>query len=134
MRVVVFTMHYPFGTGGDFLVDEMKVATKIIDKITIVSLEKLPAGISYYVPENANVVAVREKFTFLRQCIACMRQLFNVNIYKEIVCGFKEYGRKDLFAIIRSVLLTECAVECLIKNEHKWKYADDEVIYYSYWL
>ena len=75
MRLVIFTAHYPYGSGEVFLENELRVAEKKFDEIVVVSNAKASEDISRYIPANAQVVPLRkDKYTILQNLCMIMKK------------------------------------------------------------
>lgn len=134
MRLVVFTMHYPYGHGEEFFEDEVRVAEKQFEAITIVTLEKPPLRQTKYIPNNAEIVSVRKDYSSIGLLFCALKCIVSINVIKEMLHGIRERGRNSFFNVTKSLIFCESAIEYLVKNEGRWSFGSADTIFYSYWL
>ena len=137
MRLVIFTLHYPYGAGEPFLEDELRVAEKEFDRILIVSSHKCTeTRITRYIPHNAEVISIRSDSNDMLRRIVALRFLLTPRAIRELLHSCCERGWKKIFSNAVRVLLVEDKVHCLEKKQATWlkNESNEPTIYYSYWL
>lgn len=134
MRLMIFTNHYPYGKGEDFLENELKLAEKFFDNIIIVSGEKKNRDISKYIPHNATVISVRDNYKVSLRILTVIKCLVAYNFWVEMLLGCKERGLKNFLELAKKIFLTIDYIRHLKRSEDKWIFDDSKTIYYSYWL
>lgn len=133
MQLILFTAHYPFGSGEEFLEDEIRVAEKYFESITIVTMEKNPVGIPRFVPENTKVVAARKNMRLIKRLISCFSCLFRARVWKELVYA-KNTTAYPPSAILKRILIQENAMGYVRRSKKEWTTNALDSIYYTYWL
>lgn len=139
MRLVIFTAHYPYGSGEVFLENELRAAEAEFDEIVIVSNSKATEQISRYIPENARVVLLRKDKNVFLQYVYMLRALFLPKYWRELVVGCRERGWRHISRIALKLMRTERGFIFLKKSENDWKCTNsaeklENTLFYSYWL
>jgi glycosyltransferase involved in cell wall biosynthesis len=134
MNLVIFTNHYPYGKGEEFLEPEIKTAECFFDNITIVTLEKKLDMITKYVPRKANIIRARGNINRYNRMLSLAAAFFKPSVWKEIVFSFKHFPEYGLMTIIKRVFTEESAISYIFSSEKLWLSNSEETIYYSYWL
>lgn len=137
MNLVIFTMHYPYGIGEDFIEEEIKIAENKFDKILIVSYAKNTEKLNKYIPYNAKVVKLRENGSCFTEFFVLLKFIFYWRVWKELFEECKERRFTKVTGILKQILATERHIAYLQNNERYWftgVFADKETVYYSYWL
>lgn len=134
MRLVVFTGHYPYGVGEEFLEDEIKTAENHFDDIIIVSAAKSTKNVTKYIPGNAKIIAVREGLSVVSRLVGMVLCGFNLRFWTELFCGLRERGIKKAVSVGKKIFLTMDYMRHLKKNQKLWQFDDGQTVYYSYWL
>lgn len=133
MQLVLFTGHYPFGSGEEFLENEMHVAEEYFDKITIVTTEKNPVNFTRYVPKYAKIVPVRKNMKWLRRVLECIPCLLKARVWKEFVYA-KKTTVYSTMTICKQLLIEENVMSYIRRHENEWMKNEADTVYYSYWL
>ncbi len=134
MRLVIFTNHYPYGKGEEFLEPEMKIAERFFDNITIVTMEKKQDTITKYVPWKAKIIRARGNINRFNRMLSLVTTFFKLSILKEIVFSFKRFPEYGLMTIIKRVFIEESAINYIISSEKLWLSNSEKTIYYSFWI
>lgn len=133
MQLVLFTGHYPFGSGEEFLENEIRVAEEYFEKITIVTREKNPVNRTRYVPKNAEIVPVRKNMGKIQRFLDCIPCLLKTRVWKE----FHDAKRATAYSamtILKGILIQENVSGYLRRYEREWIGDGADTVYYSYWL
>lgn len=133
MHLVIFTGHYPYGSGEEFLENEMRAAEAYFEKITIVTAEKNPANKTHYVPENAKIVPVRAHIGQLSRLLYGIPCILKARLWKEF-CYAKRTTTYSPMTIIKQIFLQENVMSFIRRKEHEWVANETDTVYYSYWL
>ena len=133
MQLVVFTAHYPYGHGEEFLENELCVAEEYFERITIVSMEKSDFGKVRYVPRNATVVPVRQNTERILQMLYGLCGLLRIRIWKEFFYARRNTAYSSA-AILRQLMIQEMVMAFVRRNEQRWVKNRFDTVYYSYWL
>ena len=137
VNLVVFTMHYPYGIGENFLEEEIRIAEKIFDDILIVSYAKDTEKLNKYIPDNAKVIKLRESEDCVTEYFVLLKFAFCWSTWKELLEGCKERGFVKATKILKHILATERHIAYLQNNECYWLtgvFSSKDTFYYSYWL
>lgn len=133
MQLVIFTAHYPYGQGEEFLEKELRTAEGYFERITIVSMEKHDFGKVRYVPRNAIVVPVRQKTGRAAQLLYGVGSLLKPRLWKEFL-----WARKNTVyaaaAILKQLMIQERTMALLHRKKGEWLACHPGTVYYSYWL
>ena len=133
MQLVVFTAHYPYGHGEEFLENELCVAEEYFERITIVSMEKSDFGKVRYVPRNATVVPVRQNTERILQMLYGLCGLLRIRVWKEFFYARRNTAYSSA-AILRQLMIQEMVMAFVRRNEQRWVKNRFDTVYYSYWL
>lgn len=138
MRLVLFTAHYPYGLGEEFLENELRIAEKEFSEIMIVCNAKASeCAVVRYLPTNARVVLLRKDQNTVHQNISMLRALLIPRFWKEFFAGCKERGLKCIREVILKLLLVERSFQALQRTENEWLGNEEQLtdtVFYSYWL
>lgn len=134
MRLVLFTAHYPY-RGEAFLEDEIRVAERFFDEILIVTLEKNPNQVVYYIPKNARAIPVRSKTKKYSGVFhAACNAVFKRHAFHEIGVVKKAGGEHSLCDSFKSIVADERSILYLERAQNQWLDNAKETVFYSYWL
>ena len=134
MNLVIFTAHYPYGNGEPFLEDEMRIAERYFDNITIVTYAKNNEKRTRYIPNNANVIELRRNYSKCLSLLKCVIAALYPRVWKEFVHGCHERGIRKAVPVFSGILVAErhCSY---IESVKRQLFNDcDDNIYYSYWI
>ena len=134
MNLIVFTAHYPYGNGEPFLEDEMRIAERYFDSITIVTYAKNNEKLSRYIPHNANVIELRRDYSNFISLMKCIKALFYPRVWKEFVYGCRERGLRKAVLVFNGILVAERHCSYIENVKSKLFNDCDNNIYYSYWI
>lgn len=133
MQLVVFTAHYPYGHGEEFLENELRVAEGYFERITIVSMEKSDFGKERDIPRNATVVPVRQNIGCIVQLLCGVGGLLKPRLWKEF-CHARRHTAYSTVAILKQLMIQERSMALLHRKKGEWLERHPSTVYYSYWL
>lgn len=133
MRIIVYTAHYPFGTGEQFFEDEIVFLSSNFDRVIIVSMDSGKSNATRIVPQNVEVVRARERTNTMKLVPHMLKYICSTAILKEI--HFARKTRKESFKYIVKQIFTAINTWCILDdNSSFWKSNSDTTLFYSYWL
>ena len=135
MDLVLITGHYPYGMGETFVEDEMKIAEKFFDKITILSGEKKPKDECRYVPKNSNIICFRKKRYEFFPLYKATALMFSPCCLKEFLFATKEFGFGNKKGeVLKKIFIYQYISILLEKNFKNINNNMKNTICYSYWM
>lgn len=134
MKLVLFSEHYPYGSGEEFLENEIRISESFFDRIIIVSAEKRTTKVTKYLPQNSTVVDIRRDCTISSRCFSLAKCFFSKSFWKEVFGACKERGLKYFLLILKKVFLVEDYIGHIKRYEKQFEFDDSNTVYYSYWL
>lgn len=133
MRLVLFTRHYPYGSGEEFLEAEIQTAEAFFDWITIVTTQKEPLFPERCIPANAEVVPVRKGMRGFQRGMYGILCLMKLRFWKELLHAVRTTNY-SVATIFQQLLIEENAMMFIRHHRKEWIETDSETVYYSYWL
>ena len=131
-KIAIFTEFYPFGTGEEFLEDEIKVAERFFDEIALISFNKETDNVTKYIPQNAIVIPIRRRISQRTIQIKRAFSLFSPDVWKQTFRCVRERGLSNLFDGLKCAIIEHSVVSLLKASEDYWAGKYD--FFYSYWL
>lgn len=133
MQLVLFTRHYPYSSGEEFLEEEIRTAEAVFDRITIVTTQREPLSPGRYIPKNTEVVPVRKGMSGLQRGMYSILCLTRFRFWKELLHAVRTTNY-SVATIFQQLLIVENAMAFIRRYRRSWLKNDPETVYYSYWL
>lgn len=131
MRLVIVTNEYPYGKQEAFLEEEIKVLEQFFEEIHIYSYAEQETNNTRYVPENAQIIRVKNKDNIAK--LLGWLSLLSPICIKEILFSRKAFSysslRRTIPILARYYNYSGLILPSVLKNE-----TTEDTIFYSYWL
>jgi len=134
--LILLTEAYPVILYELFIEDEMRIISSYFDKVLFVTENQVESKVQPFIPENSTTYKC-DTSPSLSDKIICVKYLFCLFFYKEILLVLKKNNKKHWFKIVK-ILFMELAKAHKIKNtlkgilvKHKNGYS--QIYLYSYW-
>jgi glycosyltransferase involved in cell wall biosynthesis len=134
MRLVLFTSHFPYGTGEEFIQDEIGLLRESFDEVCILSYEKSSKIKTRTVPVGVTVVPTRNSCGTAFRMLRHLLFLFYPRVWKEVLHSIRERGASHLSEIVIQILRAESMCWYIGKSEKSWLDSRADTVYYSYWF
>lgn len=134
MKLVIFTMHYPYKNGEDYVVSEIDHLSKYFSDIRVVSAERNTQAELRKLPLNVCFETINRSYKFVKSIFLGMKNCFSHRTVQELRY-MKKNNIKLSFSNIKKIIVFNI-IAARYKIWIKKKYHKDEVnvVFYSYWL
>lgn len=136
MILILFTNHYPFKTGEQFLHEELSIAEQCFNEIRLVSMETQIQKDVELLSENTSLYLPRKRMNNMLRVIALLHVFVKKRFWKEVWYA-KHTTNHSLIDIIKRILIDESEIGYLKQHEKEWLEGIDDsnnTVFYSYWL
>jgi glycosyltransferase involved in cell wall biosynthesis len=133
MYLVIITSNYPYGSGEEFLEDEIRIAEKYFSKIILLSCSK-SSKITKYLPPNVLLIKSRKSRYDYALLLITLMDLFSCKTIRELLFSYRVLKFTNVFISLKAIYIYYYINRILSPKLVSKQLLDSHTIYYSYWL
>lgn len=135
MKLVILTMHFPFGTGEEFLEDELFQLSKYFEEIVILSFSKVDT-VQRTLPHNCKAFRIRNTRLPITILIRAMFKILSYETFRELrwARGIAYWKSIRIIEKCRGIYIYNAYEMILLEYLKNHNLLSERNIYYSYWL